>query len=129
MSNSGGSLHINNNNYSIAASTLTQIIDSFSKPLNYSFSIERLPLDDLLVNNTIVESSQCTSKQNSWLNCLQSNTIQVTLPRCSTSYKLNLSYVNNKYQNEYLTGSPTSVTIPKPSLYEPDIVFQCKCLK
>ena len=105
------------------------MIDSFSKPLNYSFSIEQLPLDDLLVNNSKVESSQCNEKQNSWLNCLQSNTIQVTLPKCSKSYNLIFSYVNNKYQNEYLNGSPTPVTLPNPSVYPHDIVVQCKYLK
>jgi hypothetical protein len=75
-------------------------IDSFSVPLKYNFSIESLPIDSLLENNTIIESSPCTDKKDS---CLQSKESDLILERCKSNYELLLSYkVNDEevYKND-----------------------------
>ena len=68
-------------------------IDSFSVPLEYSFSIESLPIDSLLVNNQSVDSNNsCENKKNDLLNCFQSKILSLTLKRCTNKYNLTLSY-------------------------------------
>jgi len=82
-------------------------------------------LDALLVNNAEITSNPCNSTDYPWLNCLESNIMPITLPRCSSNYRLNLSYSNSKYKNEYQTGSPNPITLPTPTAYTHNIVITC----
>ena len=83
-------------------------IDSFSIPLEYSFSIESLPIDSLLVNNQSIDSNDsCDNKKNDILNCLQSKRLNLQLDRCTDKYNLILSYkvddksIYEKHDNKF----------------------------
>ncbi len=127
MDNYGGYIYINNKSFSINTSNSNHVINSFSIPLAYNFSIERLPLDDLLDNNSKVNSSRsCTKMDCPWLNCLNSETKKVIIPRCDSNHKLYLSYTNNKYKSIYESNS--NLTISNPTIYQHTINLKCKMM-
>ena len=81
------------------SNTIEIQIDTFTVPLKYSFYLERLPLDDLIVNNTIISSVSCNhTRKYPSLNCLESLKQNLTLDKCMPNYTLSFSYKVNDLQ-------------------------------
>lgn len=75
-------------------------IDSFNEPVEYSFSIESLPIHGLQTDGRLLfnnQTTKCSSQlKYPWLNCLESNKLKIDLKKCQPDLKLNLkSYVEN----------------------------------
>lgn len=93
--NFGGMLTIGEKSYELneTEKTIQIQIDSFKLPLEYSFNIESLPLDSLLVNYKQVNSNDsCNQKKYPWLNCLQSEKLKLDIKRCINEYSLLIDY-------------------------------------
>lgn len=115
----GENLFIDNETHQINESKFLEIkIDSFSVPLNYSFNMERLPMDRLLLNNRTIKSNQCQKQEYPALKCLQSDLLQLNLKKCTENYTLSFDY---SYDNAEIYET---VAILKPK-YEHKIRLLC----
>lgn len=107
--------------YVESTQTLIANIDSFSTKIYYNYTLEALPLDFLIVNNTRVQSDPCTFPSlQSWLRCYKTDEIEFNLQRCVSNYRIDLSYGFN----EFLPYSINPLYTPKTFIQ--NINLQCK---
>lgn len=67
-------------------------VNSFdNNNVEYTFQIESLPIDKLIVNNEVVESKKCKSYEYPSLNCLESEPIKFA-KKCINTYNFSISY-------------------------------------
>jgi len=98
-------------------------LDSFDNLLNYTFSIEAIPMNNLTVNDQMVEHESCRNNESSmpWLNCLKSQVLTFSPEKCQNTKVLEFSYKINNIE-EYTSAN----IIPKK--FKHSVKLSCKKL-
>jgi hypothetical protein len=95
-------------------------ISSFQQKVNYSVKYQALPLSNLIINGVVAKTSQCTASV-SWVNCLQTDTLDLQVTKCTNDYSLNITYkIDN---NEEFTNASVPISIAN---YTNTINLKCK---
>lgn len=95
-------------------------IDSFQQNVNYSVKYEALPLTNLIINNEVVKTKPCNASL-SWLNCLQTEKIDLQIEKCTNEYDLNITYEVD--QTEVFSNATVPISIAN---YTNKIILRCK---
>lgn len=101
-----------------STNAITLDIDTFSDQIEWSYDLESLPLNYLLVNGEKIKTTVCQA-QKEWLNCLKSDPIEFNLEKCKSNYQVNLSYGFDGF-DEYINDNQF-----KPKFVTKTINLQC----
>lgn len=76
----------------------TVTIKSFKDSIPYSVQVEALPLNEIVINNEIVNSTPCVNSTNyPWLNCLKNDDLSINAKHCENQAAVNVTY---RFENE-----------------------------